>query len=152
MTSSSPVAPVEFLRETTIATMSATTTTKVKINASDFQRAAKQTPSGHRVVCVNVECRWAHLQRLIHSRNVRKTLKTMVLRRMSRRPRTVTDTRFNVGSVEQHHHSQTHMNTQTDYQDNQLCHTGSSTHLASACLHTGRIHHPLPCTWSKPPG
>lgn len=41
------------------------------------------------------------------------------------------------------------------YTNNRSCHTGTSTHLASACPHTGRIHHPLHFehSWSwKPPG
>lgn len=100
-------------------------------------------------------CVRAHLQRLSHNRKVRKTLKTIVLRRMSRRPRTVTDTRFNVGSVQQqHYNSQTHKNTHKHTND-WSCHTGTSTHLASACHHMGRIHHPLNLhyRWSwKPPG
>lgn len=83
----------------------------------------------------------AHLQRLCQIRNVRKTLKTMVLRKISRRPRTVTDTRFTVGSVEQRHNSQIHKNTHKRT-NNQPPRTSTSTHLASSCLRTRRNHHP----------
>lgn len=86
-------------------------------------------------------CGRAHSQRLCQSRNVRKTLKTMVLRKISRRPRTVTDTRFTVGSVEQRHNSQIHKNTHKRT-NNQPPRTSTSTHLASSCLHTRRNHHP----------
>lgn len=85
-------------------------------------------------------CMRAHLQRLCQIRNVRKTLKTMVLRKISRRPRTVTDTRFTVGSVEQRHNSQIHKNTHKRT-NNQPPRTSTSTHLASSCPRTNRNHH-----------
>lgn len=77
----------------------------------------------------------AHSQRLCQTRNVRNTLKMMVLMKISRRPRTVTDTRFTVGSVEQRHNSQTHKNTHKRA-NNGPPRTGTSTHLALSCLHT----------------